>query len=189
MFRNSCAARTGNNDSPQITGRKQWAFCLPAASDNTAADAQTEKLWSTAEPLGTFLKLTAAWAAQHHVELLVTDWAGEQNTWADELSRGKLGRFQHRTAERVSIGWLAPVLRCLGVHYIAPARGSICLGPASTSRPIDERGHNTTGLLEPEEGGIWVSVSAMHSIDLGHPDSSNPVETRVFALRALLAVL
>ena len=85
-------------------GAKQWAFCLPAASDNTAAEAKTEKLWSTAEPLGTFLKLTAAWAARRHVELLVTHLDGEQNTWADELSRGKLGRFKQRTAERISIG-------------------------------------------------------------------------------------
>ena len=32
-------------------GAQQWTFSLPAASDNTAAEAQTEKLWSTAEPL------------------------------------------------------------------------------------------------------------------------------------------
>ena len=35
-------------------GAQQWAFSLPAASDNTAAEAQTEKLWSTAEPLESF---------------------------------------------------------------------------------------------------------------------------------------
>ena len=28
-------------------GAQQWAFCLPSASDNTAAEARTEKLWST----------------------------------------------------------------------------------------------------------------------------------------------
>ena len=98
---------------------KQWAFCPPAASDNTAAEAKTEKLWSTAEPLGSFLKLTAAWAAQHHVELLVTHLAGEHNTWADELSRGKLSRFQRRTAERVSIG----------LHQFSDASGCITLHP------------------------------------------------------------
>ena len=79
-------------------GAQQWTFCLPAASDNTVAEAQTEKLWSTAEPLGSFLKLTAAWAARHHIELLVTHLAGEHDAWADELSRGKLHRFQHRTS-------------------------------------------------------------------------------------------
>ena len=83
-------------------GAQQWAFCLPAASDTAAAEAQTEKLWSTAEPLGSFLILTAAWAAKHHVELHVIHIAGEQNTWADDLSRGKLARFRHRTAERAT---------------------------------------------------------------------------------------
>ena len=59
-------------------GAQQWTF--PAASDNTAAEAQTEKLWSTAEPLGSFLKLTAAWAARRHIELLVTHLAGEHSS-------------------------------------------------------------------------------------------------------------
>ena len=103
----------------QALKAKQWAFCLPAASDNTAAEAKTEKLWSTAGPLGTFLKLTAAWAAQRHVELLVTHLAGEHNTWADELSRGKLGRFRRRAAERVSIG----------LHQFSDASGCITLHP------------------------------------------------------------
>ena len=81
-------------------GASAWQFALPAASDNTTAEARTEKLWSTAEPLGTFLKLAAGWAARHHVELLITHLAGEQNTWADELSRGNTSRFRHRAAER-----------------------------------------------------------------------------------------
>ena len=100
-------------------GAQQWAFCLPAASDNTAAEAQTKKLWSTAEPLGSFLKLTAAWAAKHHAELLVTHIAGEQNTWADELSRGKLIRFKHRAAQRFSVG----------LHQFYDASGCITLHP------------------------------------------------------------
>ena len=100
-------------------GAQQWAFCLPSASDNTAAEARTEKRWSTAEPLGSFLKLTAAWAARHHVELLVTHLAGEHNTWADELSRGNTSRFRHRAAQRVS----------LGLHIFQDATGCITLHP------------------------------------------------------------
>ena len=104
-------------------GAQQWTFSLPAASDNTAAEAQTEKLWSTAEPLGSFLKLTAAWAARHHIELLVTHLAGERNAWADELSRGKLHRFQHRTSDRVSIG----------LHQFLDASGCVTLHPPSAA--------------------------------------------------------
>ena len=87
----------------QVLGAKHWKFALPCASDNTASEAGCEKLWSTAEALGTFLKMAASWSARHHVELLVTHLAGEKNTWADELSRGREARFHHRKEERVSI--------------------------------------------------------------------------------------
>ena len=110
--------------SPRGLGAQQWTFCLPAASDNTAAEAQTEKRWSTAEPLGSFLKLTAAWAARRHIELLMTHLAGERNAWADELiSRGRLKRFEHRTAERVSIG----------LHQFLDASGCLTLHPPSAA--------------------------------------------------------
>ena len=86
-------------------------------------EAQTEKLWSTAEPLGSFLKLAAAWAARHHIELLVTHLAGEGNAWADELSRDKLHRFQRRASERVSIG----------LHQFLDASGCVTLHPPSAA--------------------------------------------------------
>ena len=78
-------------------GATTWKFALPSpASDNTAAEARAEKLWSTAEPLGTFLKLAAGWAARHHIEFLATHHAGVYNVWADELSRNNLSRFRNR---------------------------------------------------------------------------------------------
>ena len=51
---------------------KHWFFTLPAASDNMPTEAGLDKLWSTAEPLGTFLKMAAAWAAKHHVQFMVS---------------------------------------------------------------------------------------------------------------------
>ena len=56
-------------------GAQSWHFALPAASDNTAAEARTETFWSTAEPLGSFVKLAAGWAARRYIELLVTHLA------------------------------------------------------------------------------------------------------------------
>ena len=73
----------------RVIGAQQWRFALPAASDNTAAEAGTDEPWSAAEPLGSFLKMATVWSARHHVELLVTRLPGEKNTWADELSRGR----------------------------------------------------------------------------------------------------
>ena len=104
--------------APKVIGAKQWRFALLSASDNTAAEAGTEKLWSTAEPLGTFLKMAASWSARHHVELLVMHLPGEKNNWADELSRGRTACFQHRLHERVSItlhNFLGPA-GCVTLH-------------------------------------------------------------------------
>ena len=103
----------------KVIGARQWRFALPAASDNTAAEAGTEKLWSTAEPLGSFLKMAAARSARHHVELLVMHLPGEKNTLADELSRGRLARFQHRPHERISIA----------LHNFLDPSGCITLHP------------------------------------------------------------
>ena len=88
---------------------KHFKFVLPSASDNTAAEAGVNKLFTTTEPLSQFLKQVAAWSARHNVQLAVTHLAGEKNQWADELSRSKLQRFAKRTAgrERFSLASLS----------------------------------------------------------------------------------
>ena len=88
---------------------RHFKFVLPAASDNTSAEAGINKLFTTTEPLSRFLKLVASWSAQHNVHLAVSHLAGEKIVWADELSRSKLQRFARRTAdrERFSLDMLA----------------------------------------------------------------------------------
>ena len=88
---------------------KHFKFVLPSASDNTAAEAGINKLFTTTEPLSFFLKQVAAWSARHNVELAVTHLAGEKNQWADELSRNKLQRFRNRltSRERISLACLS----------------------------------------------------------------------------------
>ena len=82
---------------------RHFKFVLPAASDNTAAEAGINKLFTTTEPLSRFLKLVASWSAQHNISLAVSHLAGEKNVWADELSRAKLQRFSSRTSDRERI--------------------------------------------------------------------------------------
>ena len=82
---------------------RHFNFVLPTASDNTAAEAGINKLFTAAEPLCIFLKLVASWSARRNVHLAVSHLAGEKNVWADELSRSKLHRFAHRTADRERI--------------------------------------------------------------------------------------
>ena len=97
---------------------KHFRFVLPAASDNTAAEAGVNKLFTTTEPLSQFLKQVAAWSARHDVELAVTHLAGEKNQWADELSRNKLQRFARRTSgrERISLAALSSPQGVITLH-------------------------------------------------------------------------
>ena len=115
--------------SRRACAAKHWSFMLPAASDNAPTEAGLDKLWSTAEPLGSFLQLAAAWAAKkHHVDFQVSHLAGEKNTWADALPRNK-PNFQHRAAQRCRF----PLPSFLGLQ------GCITLRPAEAAWPDEIR--------------------------------------------------
>ena len=98
---------------------ERWKFCLPTASDNTSAEAGTNKLFTTTQPLCDFLQDVAAWSACSHVRLQVTHIAGEKNTWADELSRNKLQRFAQRSHQRHMFS-LAQLAACTGRVQLHP---------------------------------------------------------------------
>ena len=98
---------------------KHWRFALPAACDNTSAEAGINKLFTTTPPLSDFLKLVATWSACNHVSMQITHLAGESNTWADELSRNKLHRFSHRMHERTAMP-LALLAAPVGVAHLHP---------------------------------------------------------------------
>ena len=97
---------------------RHFNFVLPTASDNTAAEAGINKLFTTTEPLCIFLKLVASWSARHNVHLAVSHLAGEKNVWADELSRSKLQRFAKRSAdrERIPLDMLARPQGVVSLH-------------------------------------------------------------------------
>ncbi|CAE7197288.1 unnamed protein product [Symbiodinium sp. KB8] len=82
---------------------KHMRFVLPSASDNTSAESGVNRLFTTTEPLSTFLRLAATWAHLHRVQFQVEHLAGEKNNWADALSRGRIAFVSHRSAERVRI--------------------------------------------------------------------------------------
>jgi len=91
-------------------------FCLPSATDNSPSEAGLNKLFSTAEPIAHFLKLAAQWAHARGVHLLLTHLPGEKNTWADELSRDNLARFQHRASERMHVSLAQLALPATGLR-------------------------------------------------------------------------
>ncbi|CAE7390246.1 unnamed protein product [Symbiodinium sp. CCMP2456] len=107
----------------QLLRARHVRFVLPTASDNTSAEAGLNKLFSTAEPLGTFLRLAATWAHLHRVQFQVEHLAGEKNTWADALSRGRIAFIKHRSAERtrVSLTQLASASHSVSLHGAATA--------------------------------------------------------------------
>ena len=124
----------------QCCASKQWSFALPSASDNSPTEAGLDRLWSTAEPLRTFLKLAAAWAARHHVTFNVTHIAGEKTTWADALSRGKPTAFAKRPQQR----------RRIKLEHFLDATGCITLhppkvGPTSFTKHSVQATHRQKG--------------------------------------------
>ena len=88
-----------------------------------SAESGLNKLFSTAEPLGTFLRLAATWAHLHRVQFQVEHLAGEKNVWADKLSRGSIDFMQRRNADRVRItlSQLASASHCVSLHGKASA--------------------------------------------------------------------
>ena len=68
---------------------KHIRFVLPSASDNTSAESGLNKSFSTAELLGTFLRLAATWIHLHRVQFQVEHFAGKKNEWTDKLDRAR----------------------------------------------------------------------------------------------------
>ena len=95
-------------------------FCMPSGTDNSPSEAGLNKMFSTADPLSHFLKLAAQWAHARGVQLLLTHVPGDKNTWADELSRSKLSRFEHRTHERVKVTLQQLALPATGTRLHPP---------------------------------------------------------------------
>ena len=97
---------------------KHVKFVLPSATDNTSAESGLNKLFSTAEPLGLFLRLAATWAHLHRVQFQLEHLAGEKNVWADKLSRDNIAFLQHRKAERrrITLAELASASHCVTLH-------------------------------------------------------------------------
>ena len=108
---------------------KHFRFVLPAASDNTAAEAGVNRLFTTSEPLSGFLKIVAEWSAHSNVRLALTHLAGEKNAWADELSRNRISRFQRRTHERERIS----------LSSLSAPKGTITLRPQEAAWPDELR--------------------------------------------------
>ena len=78
---------------------RQHVFRLPTGSGNTGEEAGLNSLlFTTAFPLSYFLRIAADRAHSKNIALECGHVPGEKNDWADDLSRNRLGRFQHRQA-------------------------------------------------------------------------------------------
>ena len=81
-------------------GGGHYSFSMPSGTDNSATEASLNKLFTTSWPLQLFVQLTAFWAHAHNVLLQPTHVPGRCND-ADDLSRGRLARFNHRPESRI----------------------------------------------------------------------------------------
>ena len=61
------------------------------------------KLFTTSWPLLEFLSLIVSWSSANGVTLQVSHVAGAHNEWADDLSRGRLQAFAHRSQDRFRV--------------------------------------------------------------------------------------
>jgi hypothetical protein len=66
----------------------QCRVLIPPSADNTATEAATNKLFTTAMPLRIFVQNLANWAVAMQVDAEINHMAGKENTLADGLSRG-----------------------------------------------------------------------------------------------------
>ena len=84
-------------------GHTRLSLSLPSESDNTPTEGGVNKLFTTSWPLSEFLSLIASWSSANGVTLQVSHVAGAHNEWADDLSRGRLQAFAHRTRDRLRV--------------------------------------------------------------------------------------
>ena len=84
-------------------GHSRLSLCLPTESDNTPTEGGVNKLFTTSWPLSEFLSLIASWSSANGVTLQVSHVAGVHNEWADDLSRGRLQAFAHRSQDRFRV--------------------------------------------------------------------------------------
>ena len=82
-------------------GQAVRGMCMPSGTDNTAAEAGVNKLFTTAWPLQVFVQLVAAWAYKHKWSVLASHIPGKRNVWADQLSRGNTSAFDSKPQARV----------------------------------------------------------------------------------------
>ena len=82
-------------------GGGRYSFSMPSGTDNLAAEAGINKMFTTSWPLQIFVQLVASWAHAKNVLLQPTHLPGRYNEWADDLSTNRPARFAHRPANRV----------------------------------------------------------------------------------------
>ena len=90
-------------DTHSHIGGGHYSFSMPSSTDNSAAEAGINKLFTTSWPLQVFVQLVASWARAKNVLLQPTHLPGLYNDWANDLSRNRLVRFAHRPANRVRV--------------------------------------------------------------------------------------
>ena len=89
----------------------QMELCIPASSDNTAAESSINRSLSTKQPAAYFLQLISQLAWQKNIWLQITHIPGVENKWADDLSRNHLGQWQHYPRVRTPLEQLLSIGR------------------------------------------------------------------------------
>ncbi|OLP82523.1 hypothetical protein AK812_SmicGene36826 [Symbiodinium microadriaticum] len=149
-------------------GHTRLSLCLPTESDNTPTEGGVNKLFTTAWPLSEFLSLIASWSSANGVTIQVSHVAGAHNEWADDLSRGRLQAFAHRSRDRFQVS--------LEMLASASAKASWSSKDPAEVSPIPE-----TPRLDRTPPAVGESyMSAYFSLDPGQPTTALPWRYKVY---------
>ena len=147
---------------------KHTSFCLPSGSDNTAAEATLNTLFSTSWPLCHFLRLAAGWAHRRGVTIQVSHIA-------DDLSRNRLSRFAHRPRNRFAVdlsagktrGFTPPTGSAVGGRAYSYDIACFVHTQAASSRTEEgDTSAGTTGMLRALKEGhlLWLQAKLAGSL-------------------------
>ena len=138
-------------------GHSRLSLCLPTESDNTPTEGGVNKLFTTSWPLSQFLSLVASWS--NGLTIQVSHVAGAHNEWADDLSRGRLHAFAHRSQDRFRVPLELASASAKASWSLKGPKRSLTTATAASQRTLRPKRTPLRALLPREVASEWHSAT------------------------------
>ena len=130
-------------------GGGRYSFSMPSGTDNSAAEAGINKLFTASWPLQVFVQLVASWAHAKNVLLQPTHLPGRYNDWAESPRA-----FRPPPGQSCALQPCQPCTSWKG-HHTLPRRGTMAPRTSGCSR----RACVTYGLLAGFRKPVWLATA------------------------------